>query len=125
MDIRHPPCAFCRTPRVRNCPRCEAPGCADHGVRGDALWCAVCEKERIDDVKFAVAQAKLASPWIDKSSWGGDRSVVKLVSVLAHVVTGPIRVFRARRAAEQAFPNKSREEIASWRTSRPFAGMQE
>jgi hypothetical protein len=110
------------------CPRCESHVCSEHGVQGSTPWCAICEKERLDDVDFAVAQAKLASPWMMKGEslgwgwrgdWSGDDAAgaVNIVSVLAHVVTAPIRVFRARRAAERAFPQKSHEEITAWRAS--------
>ena len=120
MDYRDPPCAFCRTPRVGICPRCESQACSEHGIQGNTPWCAVCEKERIDDIELAVAQAKLASPWMmEGGTWREDDAAgaLNIVSVLGHIVTGPIRVYRARRAAQRAFPHKSLDEIASWRAS--------
>src|SRR4051812_33181143 len=120
MDYRDPPCAFCRTPPVGICPRCKSKACAEHGIQGNTPWCAVCEKERIDDIELAVMQAKLASPtMIEGTTWREDNATgaFNIVSVLGHIITGPIRVFRARRAAQRAFPHKPPDEISLWRAS--------
>jgi hypothetical protein len=97
------------------------PSTPGHGIQGKTPWCVVCEQERVDDIELAVAQAKLASPWTleEGTSWRGDDAVgaFNILSVLGHIVSGPIRVMRARRAAERAFPLKSLDEIASWRAS--------
>jgi hypothetical protein len=102
------------------CPRCKSQACSEHGLQGNTPWCAVCEKERIDDIELAVAEAKLASPtMVEGTTWREDNAAgaFNIVSVLGHIVTGPIRVMRARRAARRAFPHKSLDEIALWRAS--------
>ena len=123
MDYRDPPCAFCTTPRIDDCARCKAPLCLTHRLREPALWCVVCERERVDDIEFAVARAKLSSPaWSEHDEdlskrFGPREGIGNLLSTVWHVATGPRRIRRARRAAMEAFPDKSLAEIASWRAA--------
>jgi len=86
---------------------------------GVAEWCGVCERERLDDIEFAVAEAKLASPRMfdNDDSFQRAEGFANLVSFLWHVASGPSRIRQARRAAMRAFAGKSLGEIAAWRAT--------
>jgi hypothetical protein len=87
--------------------------CATHGR--PASWCAVCERERQDEVEFAVAAASLRSPtMLDPDSPGGSIAF-NAASVLINAALRPWRKRRARQDAERAFATKPAEEIAAWR----------
>jgi hypothetical protein len=98
------------------CPRCAARVCSGHA---GAPWCAICARERDDDVTFAVMAATLKSPTMldldDRRGMGSAGIAFNAGSVLIHAALRPWRKWRARRDAEEAFARKPAEEIAAWR----------
>jgi hypothetical protein len=102
---------------MANCPRCGARVCSAHAP--PVSWCDVCERERQDDVQFAVMAATLKSPTMldvdDQRGMGGTGIAFNAASVVIHAALRPWRKWRARRYAEHAFLRKPAEEIAAWR----------
>jgi hypothetical protein len=111
VSYRSELCAFCDETAAEYCPRCRVAVCVTHRRAPDP-FCAMCTKERDDDLETA----RFLQAVYDEPDQGGStaqqRAAVNLVGAIGRAFQ---RLTSRRTPAQRKFDERTPADIADWR----------
>ncbi len=107
-------CDTCGKPAAKQCDRCSAQVCQEHG---GTAWCQACEAELKDELEYAVAEATLYGHAVIQDR-AGRTSGLTLFTMLANRVMRPWRIRDACALTRRQFAARPLPEILAARAKR-------